>query len=922
MRALILFIAVVSSLVAAPFACSSEIDDSVMALRHRLSESGSHILMAAPASQRPATTANLIEALSIPNAQFLDVSLEAPPLSVAVLPELGAIRPTQGSHFVVLSTGVAGSTQPVPGQDYRSADGRGNGATLTLVLDPPPGTAQLSLDYLFLTAEYPAFVGSLYEDRFTATLTDAEGRKAVFDLNAGSPLVHPVTPKPYQGSGFDLFTPDPLALDAEFGLGLPAAGTTGWRTLTLPFMAQGPIMVELEIRDAGDGLFDSTVLLSNLQITSMMLLGEGDDHFWRSCAHAYSSTGPFPMRQPVPPGPGAFGVVADGKTKWPYAILNTTRFDYVQYALIGGSAPEDGGLGGPGTNDRLDLVLLPITEQLVPGFWGAYAHFFAPEEFNRGGDEDDAERQFAIQTCFRNVGGPLQHCTTRPFRILRPPVVLMHGLWSRAQVWRDSPIHRDERTRTFPVNYAATHARGFAVNSKTPEGKMMESCFQLHEENVLSSRVDFVGHSMGGNLGRLYNSHASNRINKLITINTPHHGSPFANVTAGVRDSLPIEARLAMNMVMRLIKRAIDEGAIDDLVENSAGITSIPATLIPGHALVGTGGSAYVGEQLRHAPTVDALTYAVLHFFVEGALNLLFDGEEHDLIVARGSQTGGLSPLASTLYSGADSMHTLAPSSTNYAAGVMELLNSHRLGSMFEYFPEPTILTSSLLDKWSAVAPTLSERLARIEVIPSGIEVLVPGDGSPATAGEPVQFTVVAADGFGLNKVLVIGSDSHALIEQPPFEQNVWIPLEHAGAMAFAVLGKDASGNITGPVEVSVQVTVSASLLGVDILNSTGYLFGIGDNLQLSVQGLYDDDIDRDLTHPSTGTVYFSSNPSIATVDENGRVTSVDHGTTAIIAQNGNFQDGILVTVMHDDRLFANGFETFQWRAAAAIMGR
>ena len=74
------------------------------------------------------------------------------------------------------------------------------------------------------------------------------------------------------------------------------------------------------------------------------------------------------------------------------------------------------------------------------------------------------------------------------------------------------------------------------------------------------------------------------------------------------------------------------------------------------------------------------------------------------------------------------------------------------------------------------------------------------------------------------------------------------------------------------------------------INSSSTTLNGVGSILSLQVTANYADGSSKEVTAPANGTNYSSSNPAIATVDANGRVTAVASGSVLIIAR----KDGAL----------------------------
>ena len=70
---------------------------------------------------------------------------------------------------------------------------------------------------------------------------------------------------------------------------------------------------------------------------------------------------------------------------------------------------------------------------------------------------------------------------------------------------------------------------------RTSGSNEMKSCFYASKSdyNANNYKINIVGHSMGGLVARYYieNSGLDNRVDKLITICTPHWGSPLANLS-------------------------------------------------------------------------------------------------------------------------------------------------------------------------------------------------------------------------------------------------------------------------------------------------------------------------------------------------------------------------------------------------------
>jgi len=96
---------------------------------------------------------SLADALDLPVDLVLDAQYTGDDAAVIVAASLGVINPVQGSDFVILSSGIAGTNSTEPGVDLGAGGTNGDSAILRLVVDVPDGTNRLSLSYQFLSSE-------------------------------------------------------------------------------------------------------------------------------------------------------------------------------------------------------------------------------------------------------------------------------------------------------------------------------------------------------------------------------------------------------------------------------------------------------------------------------------------------------------------------------------------------------------------------------------------------------------------------------------------------------------------------------------------------------------------------------------------------------------------------------------------------
>ena len=203
----------------------------------------------------------------------------------AVLSSKGTLHPTHGNSFALLSTGIAG-TNIITTYAASPGDERGtwfdggmksyprDESTLTMTLQVPPFMHYLYYDVQFLSAEYPEYVGTQYNDKLTITVNSPSKGSShyIFDVNSGYFVLNS---NGITGTGFDIFarsgTPDgvdmvdrtPRAGKADAGASdlIPIGG------MAHPVSPNEQITVTIDIKDAGDNLFDSGAFIDNLMFS-------------------------------------------------------------------------------------------------------------------------------------------------------------------------------------------------------------------------------------------------------------------------------------------------------------------------------------------------------------------------------------------------------------------------------------------------------------------------------------------------------------------------------------------------------------------------------------------------------------------------------------------------------------------------------
>jgi hypothetical protein len=203
----------------------------------------------------------LAEALGIPASALVAASLNGSDVrgvGIGTTP-IGNHFPTEGDTFVILSTGLAESAEWPNAEDDLSfeLDGLFNSegndlVQLALQLRVPPNRNCANLDFAFYSEEYPEWVGSEFNDTFTAELGGTNliisGTKVIAPLNFAFDTAGNI-----------------MSVNTVFGFGADTGTTYDGGTSLLraqtPVVPDSTVEIVFSVQDLGDSILDSAAFL-------------------------------------------------------------------------------------------------------------------------------------------------------------------------------------------------------------------------------------------------------------------------------------------------------------------------------------------------------------------------------------------------------------------------------------------------------------------------------------------------------------------------------------------------------------------------------------------------------------------------------------------------------------------------------------
>lgn len=647
-------------------------------------------------------------------------------------------------------------------------------------------------------------------------------------------------------------------------------------------------------------------------------------------------------------GSSVFGAASDGVTN---LLLRTAAgiAGTACYAITSSSSLEQGTIQ--------DAVL--ATELGPSSFQYAFTYYTTPAYY---GDNSDSRNVNVTFTFTPSLGNGNTTTITAPLTVVRPPVMLLHGIWSNGGSWNSDYLRNDATHTTYAGDYTSTNASSFSVNESYVDTAINTVLAQFRQKEFAATQVDVIAHSMGGLLTRLYagsnsfqrpDNYNKGDIHRLITLDTPHFGSSFANLLVDLHQTNPTQTE---STVSQITGGSVTKGAVCDLAENSSALAALTSgTPLKAQVITASGGPA--GTQASPAsywtgstvfgiksfesalteqycaqwiidPEAGPVCVSYAYVFPQTTVDAFRFRQMNDAVVALSSQQGGLAGLDHEAY-----IHFHIPPIPFVQRGITD--GSDVATQVITIMDGPD---SGLVNMLPAVPSN-----------GSGVPITVPGLGASA---DQKTYLKQCSPGGPLKPASPSAQEEHSnpqgFVHTPSFDPRVTLaspaadtifttgdtinivvhlapPLTIANSVGATLAGLEhvsavwTSGQsfsarfvvppgITGPLMITPDFTDPQGnyFAGVSILvgikpagipqsialqQHNFILAPTAPSQQLNVQGTYAGGPVLDLTSVFTGTSYASSNVDVATVTKSGMVNIVGAGLATITVKNGVMLD-------------------------------
>ena len=501
----------------------------------------------------------------------------------------------------------------------------------------------------------------------------------------------------------------------------------------------------------------------------------------------------------------ARGVAADGAAKVDIRLKGTIPFVIADFSWVeDGEEPWD---GFKSYDKWFEWSLKEGIGELENTDHCRWVTYKAPEDFPGGPNESEVTIHVVFNYC--NSDGEIQEPVEIPVVIARAPLVLLHGLglgklfgggestWSgfKRKLCEEDKDNMYSEYQVLNEPYTETNTAAFKTNLRVAGDRIWNAIKRYQSHGIVAKKADLVGHSMGGVLSRLHVQYANGgteNVHKVITVNTPHSGSPIGDMMGSVASGLEGYTNEQVDKINRwksyknifdefwgLDSRyedidKIDMQAVADLGVNSDATDNYlnnPAVLdkmndIPIHAIV-TDVTGLTESDIEYLSGEDKSLLEFLEISKKMSLNYSWK-DDTDLIVSVQSQKGGLeSPFFSTIH---DQWHS-STDNDNVQKRLIELLNApiHAKDAKDQVFCFTGFRPNDIsLEDYQIKQPSFASAKRRVSAV--GVEPTL----TVSVNDNMLTASMAGAEGYDYQLMLVqFGKEAYSMVSGSQIECEV-----------------------------------------------------------------------------------------------------------------------------------------------------
>ncbi len=607
------------------------------------------------------------------------------------------------------------------------------------------------------------------------------------------------------------------------------------------------------------------------------------------------------------------GTVTDGISR---LVLIAGSGNSLKFEIEGKSSSDvsDGSLSALGSSDTSSSSVSVSSYTTTAGEAVAIAIYTPPESY--GNIPGNGRQITLVMTDLQNPGAG-----SNKFMILlkRPPVVLVHGLWSNPMLWVSGGFKDTLAFHGFHVflaDYSTASSATFDPTANSKPGitsvrlSILDALSDYHTQSIACAQADVVGHSMGGLMTRglvqqpdyrQLTNYQRGWVRRFVTIGTPHLGSPLAKIIWDNRNlgvSLYSGESTTLGNLLASAGMPVDQGAIEGFIPGSTALSHLQQTLVRSHAIVAT----WAPGASASATTLQTILQIVTKD-LSLDLNSVFGESDYDLIVGGTSEYGGLQKAAQFTSFFSSTTHAEFPPITAVAGEqtessnplimqkVVSLLSSSAPDDFTDGFPQPLQkpIASPLISAGSYIGEVQKN-------LTGGLHITAPASGTVYDHHDSTTITISAEPTGGTSLlrtvILIEGIGGKVLPVASPYSTSFTLPRSAPiGNVRVVALALDSMNSLLADTS-SIFIKAPTTLYGITVQPTQLALTSDNRSQQLLVLGAFNwsgaTTIQLNITQGIRGTTY-TPRHGYASVTPDGLVSAVTDGVDTLEVRNSVF---------------------------------